>query len=107
MARHRKLEPIRLEDLENNPVIQGLDKVLRFEIPHDPRLPCPANPANQQKLEVIGETPTRSLSETRTVEIIETHTVGEIEIPPVSIAGTHTVSRRRRNGRQGAGVWAE
>src|SRR5215831_172448 len=33
MARHKKLEPIRLEDLENNPCASGLDSVLRFPVP--------------------------------------------------------------------------
>jgi hypothetical protein len=41
MARHRKLEPIRLEDLENNPCASGLESVLRFPIP-PPIEPFPA-----------------------------------------------------------------
>src|SRR5207248_2953383 len=33
VAKRKRLEPISLEELENNPCASGLDKVLRFEVP--------------------------------------------------------------------------
>jgi hypothetical protein len=48
MARHRKLEPIRLEDLENNPCASGLEKVLRFEVPVLRDFPAPPGMAGPQ-----------------------------------------------------------
>src|SRR5258706_8880427 len=77
MARHRKLEPIRLEDLENNPCASGLESVLRFPIPP----PIEPFPAPLEPLPVPPAAPVAIVS-TRVQIVVSPDPVSSL--PPVS-----------------------
>jgi hypothetical protein len=109
MARHRKLEPIRLEDLENNPCASGLENVLRFPVP-PPIEPFPApleaNPAAPEASPAIVSTrvdtiPSASpVSSSLTVSTpVDTDLTAEMPDPTIASAAPVTIPTRAETHR--------
>jgi hypothetical protein len=87
MARHRKLEPIRLEDLENNPCASGLESVLRFPIP-PPIEPFPAPleplPVPPTAPAVTVSTRVETIASPNPVSSLPTVSTLAVTTPPIS-----------------------
>jgi hypothetical protein len=99
MARHRKLEPIRLEDLENNPCASGLESVLRFPIPPPiepfpaPLEPLPVPPAAPA---AIVSTRVETIAGPNPVSSLPTVSTLVVSTPPIVTPVQTSQARERR-----------